>query len=60
MYKHYGPADLDKMDLIEFNKAVEIAIASGMSKEIIEKIWSMHKDTSYRERMKAAREKHGL
>lgn len=51
MYKWYGPADINKMDIPEFDTALQVAITSGLPKEIADKIWKKSGDSGYLEMM---------
>ena len=47
MYKHYGPAELGRMDIIEYKKALDVALSAGMPRELADKIWRKKGDKSY-------------
>lgn len=51
LFKYYGPANIDKMDIPEFVNALEVAGAAGMPKELIDKIYKKKADSAYLEMM---------
>ena len=60
LYKYYGPITnekIGKMDLIEFQRAVDVCIKGGMPQAVVESIWQKRGDKGYLEMMMPRKDK---